>query len=53
VPDRCHLGGAPASPFENDIDTGAIVADDIEALAGAESWAAHLSPAPARRHEDH
>jgi hypothetical protein len=47
VPDGSHLGGAPASLFETDIDTGAIVADDIDALAGAESWAADLSPASA------
>jgi hypothetical protein len=46
VPDGCHLGATPASPFEMDIDAGAMVADDIEALASAESWAAHIAPVP-------
>lgn len=42
MPHSSRLGSAPASPFEMDIDVGAMVADDIEVLANAPSWAAEV-----------
>lgn len=47
VPSGCRVGTKPASPFEMDIDVGATVADDMDYLANAKSWAADLDDAPA------
>lgn len=50
IPPGCRTGARPASPFEADVEVGAMVADDIDNLASARSWAAGLdyTPEPAR-----
>lgn len=47
VPSGCRAGVKPASPFEVDVEVRAIVADDMDYLASANSWAAGLDDAPA------
>jgi hypothetical protein len=46
IPPGCRAGARPASPFEPDAEVGAMVADDIDNLASARSWAAGLDYAP-------
>jgi hypothetical protein len=50
IPPGCRAGASPASPFEPDAEVGAMVADDVDNLAAARSWAAGLdyAPEPAR-----